>query len=239
MEPPRTPSYATGERDLELLRLHVEAVWGIHLPPPALGDSAPLPGVIRPPWTLYLAEMAGGRVRLWRPDVAPAARPGLVTRAEEALVRPPEMPAVPGIACEVALRHAESPTLDLAAARRIARPIERREGPLVDTFEWGASAYYLATPDRAPIFGVVADGRLLSVAHSSRRTPSACELGISTRPDARRQGYALAATVLWTHAVAAQGRVPLYSALAANAASLALAAAAGYRPFARAAYLTL
>jgi hypothetical protein len=159
--------------------------------------------------------------------------------AEEALARPPEAPTVPGATCEVALHHVEPSKLDHTTARRIARPIDRHEGLLVDTFEWGASAYYLATPDRTPIFGVVADGRLLSVAHSSRRTPSACEMGITTRPDARRRGYALAATVLWTHAVAAEGRMPLYSALAANAASLALAAAAGYRPFARAAYLTL
>jgi len=73
----------------------------------------------------------------------------------------------------------------------------------------------------------------MSLAHSSRRTKEACELGIDTLPEARRRGYALAATILWTRAVIQEGLVPLYSALAENTASLRLAAAAGYRVFAR------
>ena len=58
---------------------------------------------------------------------------------------------------------------------------------------------------------------------------------MDTLPDARRRGYALAATVMWTKMVLQEGLVPLYSALADNKASLALAAAAGYRVFAHAA----
>jgi RimJ/RimL family protein N-acetyltransferase len=61
----------------------------------------------------------------------------------------------------------------------------------------------------------------------------ACELGIDTLPEARRRGYALAATIVWTRAVMQEGLVPLYSALAENTASLRLAAVAGYRVFAR------
>jgi hypothetical protein len=78
---------------------------------------------------------------------------------------------------------------------------------------------------------------LLSVAHSSRRTAQACELGIETRPEARRQRYALAATVVWSAAINDEGLTPIYSALAENTASLRLAVAAGYRVFARAALL--
>jgi predicted GNAT family acetyltransferase len=81
------------------------------------------------------------------------------------------------------------------------------------------------------------DGRLLALAHSSRRTAQACELGIDTLPEARRRGYALAATMLWTRAILDEGLIPFYSALAENSTSLALAAAAGYREFARAAYV--
>jgi RimJ/RimL family protein N-acetyltransferase len=80
---------------------------------------------------------------------------------------------------------------------------------------------------------VVIAGRLLSLAHSSRRTKEACELGIDTLLEARRKGYALAATILWTHAVMQEGLVPIYSAHAENTASLRLAAAAGYRAFAQ------
>jgi len=79
---------------------------------------------------------------------------------------------------------------------------------------------------------VIAD-QLLSLAHSFRRTREACELGIDTVPEARRKGYALAATILWTRAVLQEGLVPIYSALAENTASLRLADAAGYRAFAR------
>jgi predicted GNAT family acetyltransferase len=80
----------------------------------------------------------------------------------------------------------------------------------------------------------VFDGRLLNQAHSSRRTAEACELGIDTLPEARRRGYALAATVAWSASILAEGLVPIYSAFAANTASLRLAHGAGYRPFARA-----
>ena len=60
----------------------------------------------------------------------------------------------------------------------------------------------------------------------------ACELGIDTLPEARHQGYALAATILWTQAVLQERLVPIYSADAFNTASLRLADAAGYRAFA-------
>jgi RimJ/RimL family protein N-acetyltransferase len=102
----------------------------------------------------------------------------------------------------------------------------------VDNFEPGEVEYYFH-PDRRPLVGVIVEGRLLSLAHSSRRTNRACELGIDTLPEARRKGYALAATLLWAAAVTHEGFVAFYSASAENTASLALAAAAGYRAFAR------
>jgi predicted GNAT family acetyltransferase len=80
---------------------------------------------------------------------------------------------------------------------------------------------------------VVVAGRLLSLAHSSRRTAEACELGIDTLPEARRRGYALAATVVWSATIRAEGLTPIYSAFAENTASLRLAEAAGYRAFVR------
>jgi hypothetical protein len=53
-------------------------------------------------------------------------------------------------------------------------------------------------------------------------------LGINTLPEARRRGYARAATILWTALVQQQGLVPIYSAFAWNSASLHLARAVGY-----------
>lgn len=95
--------------------------------------------------------------------------------------------------------------------------------------EVGSAAYYLG-PQRAPCIGVFAGGRLVSVAHSSRRTTLACALGIETQSDARSRGYATSATIAWTHAVHQEGLLPIYSARADNTASLRLAAAAGYTP---------
>jgi RimJ/RimL family protein N-acetyltransferase len=102
----------------------------------------------------------------------------------------------------------------------------------LETFQTGSVEYFLQAECR-PLIGVIVEDRLLSLAHSSRRTSEACELGIDTLPDARRKGYALAATVLWAATVSLEGLVPLYSTSFDNEASLGLAAAAGYRVFAR------
>lgn len=224
--------------DLTLLCLHVEAVWSLQLPPLTYGDVELSPDVTPPAWALYLGQLAGGAVRIWTPGISSGVRAQLSSQAEAALRLPPDAPAPSGVSREVALSLRAAPTPEsAAAAARLARRLGPDDTALLEAFEPGEAAYYLA-PQRAPVFGVVVDGRLLSVAHSSRRTPAACELGVETRPAARRRSYGLAVTLRWAQAVAAEGLLPLYSARADNAASLALAAAAGYRPFAHAAYLS-
>ncbi len=121
--------------------------------------------------------------------------------------------------------------MSLAQAQLLAHSITLDNQMQVEAFQPEATQYFFEQ-SRKPLFGTIRDGRLLSIAHSSRRTSEACELGIETLPEAGRQGYALAATILWTHEVLRENLVPIYSALAENSASLALAAAAGYRPFA-------
>jgi RimJ/RimL family protein N-acetyltransferase len=220
--------------DRTLLRLHVEAVWGVRLPPieEQATDVTLLPESQLPTWLLCAAVLSSGNVSIWRPDVEAAQREVLRDRADAALALPPAVTTEPGISREVALHRAAPAKLDSATARTIARPITAQDQPLVETFESGSTPYYFH-PDRGPLIGIVSAGRLLSLAHSSRRTSEACELGIDTLPEARRKGYALAATVLWAEAVAQEGLVPIYSAAIENEASLKLATAAGYRPFAR------
>ncbi len=53
-----------------LLRLHIEAVWGVQLPPITQNTVELLREGIQPPWKLYAAEMADEQVAIWRPDVA-------------------------------------------------------------------------------------------------------------------------------------------------------------------------
>ena len=217
-----------------LLRLHVEAVWGIQLPQLTQDDVELAAAGRQPPWRLYLADVAGAQVAIWRADVAAQERAALRARAREALTTPFTERVAAQISREVALHQIAAPSMSSAAAQQIARPLTLEDHELVNAFE-PASADYYFYPERRPLIGVIVAGRLLSLAHSSRRTPQACELGIDTLPEARRKGYALAATLLWAEGVTQEGLIPLYSASAANSASLRLAAAAGYRAFAQAA----
>jgi RimJ/RimL family protein N-acetyltransferase len=214
-----------------LLRLHVEAVWGVRLPPIEQNDVSLLPEGHQPSWKLCAAAMAGGHVHIWRPDASSAEREALLKRAHEALNSPLTVVAAAGISREVAFHQVEPPALEIETARQMARLLTSRDRPLLRTFQPNSEDYYLH-PDRRPLIGVVTEGRLLSLAHSSRRTSEACELGIITLPAARRRGYALAATTLWAATVSQEGLVPIYSALVKNTASLNLASASGYRVFA-------
>jgi RimJ/RimL family protein N-acetyltransferase len=215
--------------DRTLLRLHVEAVWNITLPPleetlSELVLRASLP--VLPPWSLYLGTFGQEQVTLWNPKVAPDERVQLLQRAHRT-----------GVAWDSTLRmrrevafHAPvvSPEQQ-AQARQSARVLTSADSALIDVFEPGSAQYFLQ-PSCAPCIGVVVTDRLVSIAHTSARTPRACELGINTLEGERRHGYAKAATTLWTALIEQQGLVPVYSAFAWNTASLGLAEAVGYTP---------
>lgn len=224
--------------DRALLRLHVEAVWGVKLAPLERNAMSLLPESIQPDWRLYAADLAGERVLIWRTGLESAERAGLLTRLDQVWRLPEQGPLPPGISREVAFRLAAAPEIDLAAARQIVRLLTPDDYALIETFRPGAAEAMLR-PALRPLLGVVSAGRLLSLAHSSRRTAEACELGIDTLPEARRRRYALAATVAWSASIAAEGLTPLYSAFVENSASLRLAISAGYREFARAATIGL
>ncbi len=251
MSAPNATRPAYPDDDQSWLRLHIGAVWGVSMPPlsPGMGDVRLEPEGTPPPWALYLGELTanGGRIHIWRSDVTPGERARLLGRGAGALATTPA--PTPGARCEVALRPMAAPRITLDAARQIARRLNRddpAECALLMALEATSHHYADEEAIRAavateydPLIGVVVEGRLLALAHSSRRTAQACELGINTLPEARRQGYALAATVAWAQLVADEGLAPIYSAFAENTASLALANAAGYRPFVRAAQIAL
>ena len=226
----------------ELLRLHIEAVWNVDAPK-LTGDEAQMPPGQREPcedvgplWAGYSARCAdSGALRLWRADMAPDRRAELAELMERALDHPEEQ--IPGVRREVVLHQIAAPAISPVEAARLARILGPEDAALARAF-YADDPDYLLAPRRAPVVAVVVEGRALCMAHSSRRTPDACELGIDTKPESRRRGYALAATMLWAHAVRYEGLIPFYSAMAENMASLALAHAAGYREFARAAYVT-
>ena len=210
----------------ELLRLHLEAVWGLTLP--ALDEPARefvLAGRL-PPWSLYLGTFAQEQVAIWHPGVVAEQRSLYLANARKADV---VWDQASGLRREVVFHYASMRQEQQAQARQRARILGAEDADLINDFE-AASALYFLAPHRAPCIGVVVDGRLVSIAHSSRQTPAACELGIDTLPEARRRGYAAAATTLWTAMVQQKGLIPIYSAFASNIASLRLAKATGYVP---------
>jgi hypothetical protein len=217
--------------DRTLLRLHIEAVWDVHLPSQMRNDVDISTGGKLPPWLLYVAQLTSERVYIWRPDMDEAARQALLQQVERAFTLSTEEARARGIEREIAFKFTEQPTMDMERAQQLAHLITPDEYAQVERFEPGAGEYYFA-PERQPLYGVSVEGRLLSIAHSARRTAEACELGLDTLPEARRQGYAIAATLLWTRTIIKERCIPFYSALAENVASLALAHKAGYRAFA-------
>lgn len=210
--------------DSAFLRLHIEAVWGISIRP-LDGATVELPATSTlPPWSLYLAHLSQGQVTIWRPGIAPVQRDDLLKRARTSDIR---FDAANGMRREMVLRLATMPDQSPANPNPTCRRLTAADAPLLEAFESGSASYFL-DPQHAPCFGVIIAGAPVSVAHSSRRTRAACELGINTAPTARRQGYATAATRAWTEAVQQEGLTPIYSAFAHNTASLRLAAATGY-----------
>ncbi len=210
----------------ELLRLHIEAVWNLTLP--TLDESASELVLTQsiPPWSLYLGSFAQEHVAIWHPETPPGQRPLLQEQARKANVI---WDASVGMRREVVFHSPHISPQHQLQAGRLARVLTADDTDLINTFEAG-SAWYFLNPRTAPCIGVIVDGRLVSIAHSSRQTPAACELGIDTLPEARRRGYAAAATTLWTALVQQKGLVPIYSAFAENTASLHLAESVGYVP---------
>lgn len=78
-------------------------------------------------------------------------------------------------------------------------------------------------PDRWPIMAILEEGVPVSVCFSSRLSEFAAEAGVETTPQSRGRGYAGIVTTAWAAAIRESGRTPIYSALATNEASLAVA----------------
>ncbi len=210
----------------ELLRLHIEAGWNLTLPALEEATQDFVFTQSLPPWSLYLGTFAEVQVALWHPEVTPEQRLQLRTQARKA-----------GVVWDQAVQMRRelvfhSPLISpeqQAQAQQQARVLGEDDADRINAFE-AVSASYFLNPHMAPCIGVIVDGRLVSIAHSSRQTASACELGINTLPEARRRGYATAATILWTALLQQKGLVPIYSAFAWNTASLHLAKSIGYMP---------
>ena len=125
-----------------MLRLHVEAVWGVRLPSAVPNDVELLPDSSQPSWKLCAADLASDRVYIWRPDVTTTEREALRLETGKALAFPPIGAALPGVHQEVALSLVASPRLDEATARNIARHLTEKDRSLVETLKPDAHGRY-------------------------------------------------------------------------------------------------
>ena len=134
--------------DLAFLRLHIEACWGPH--PPALvpGEQTLLPGGTEPPWKVYLADTAPGRVVLWRPDVAVERRETLLARATASLACPPDSALDPDVRREVVLRLAASPPDNIVPRDATIRRLTAADAPLFAAFDPDDPPYYVRAENR-------------------------------------------------------------------------------------------
>jgi len=86
------------------------------------------------------------------------------------------------------------------------------------------------------VYGVVADGTVVSVAYAHRSGPAGelvADFGVETAPAWRRKGYARTAVSHVVTDMAARGGEALYICAPENAASMATAASAGFVPWGR------
>jgi RimJ/RimL family protein N-acetyltransferase len=73
-----------------------------------------------------------------------------------------------------------------------------------------------------PGFALIRDGKAVSVAFTTRSGERGAESGVDISPAYRGRGYATAVVAAWAEAVRRSGRLAFYSAVAENAASLAV-----------------
>lgn len=101
-----------------------------------------------------------------------------------------------------------------------ARPLTLEELPLFADWlpEHGGTA-----ADRAPIFGVMREGRPVSVAYCATVPGAASEVGVQTAPAWRGHGFAAQVVAGWAREMQRRAVVPLYSTGWDNAASRAVA----------------
>ena len=87
--------------------------------------------------------------------------------------------------------------------------------------------------------GAIVDDRLVGLAHTNAVTARYADIGVATRKEFRRRGFASAAASFVARRLQERGLVPVWSAGEDNEASLALAAKLGFREVSRRVYLNM
>ncbi len=85
---------------------------------------------------------------------------------------------------------------------------------------------------RSPALAVLENNRAVSVCFCARRSATAAEAGVETTESHRRRGLGASVTAAWARAIRAGGRMPSYSTVWTNEASLGIARKLGLIPYA-------
>src|SRR5690349_12222808 len=125
-----------------LLRMHIEAVWNVHLPPLVQDSVELLSEEERLFWQVYLADIAGEQIVIWRPDVPVKERGAALNRLQKALHLPATEPVAAEIRREVMLSQEAAPTISREFAQQLARPLTPDDQNLVERFEPGSLNHY-------------------------------------------------------------------------------------------------
>jgi len=224
------PPAANGDRpaDLELMRLHVEALFTHD----ANGDLTRVnepSGAAAP--RFFVGRTGDGILLRFRHDVATNVRHELeaLTRDDASLIRSAE--PLPNVSryVEILARSApvertwSGPTFTFPDPSPVAGDADRVTAPNASVLEPELPAWLPDVAVGQPMFAVVVDGRAVSVCCTVRVTERAYEAGVETASAHRGRGYAARATAAWARAVRDMGRVPLYSTSWQNTASRAVA----------------
>lgn len=207
----------------------------------SLNELEPVPPPTPAP-RVYLGVTAGGIVRGYRHDVPSVLRiavEAFCDRAGALASSPDDFTA----ALRAALTARDSaaadweisagPAYDFPEAVPIAGDvalIEPGQETLLET-DFPFTATWLR--ERWPCYGVVAEGRAVSICYSARRTAEVAEAGVDTAEKFRGRGYAALVTAAWANAIRAAGITPVYSTSDDNLASQAVARKLGLRRFGR------
>jgi hypothetical protein len=225
------------DRDLELMRLHVEALF-VH------DESCRLvrvnvPEFIEPP-RFFLGRMAAGvlvRFSAGFPDEI-AARLSELSKTEACNLADKDPvhalkyleilatnSPVKGACNEQAFAFPDA--FEPAVASEVVQITQDN----ADLLRGGLDDWLADIPTAQPFVAVVQNGRAVSLCASVRITPHAHECGIETVPNHRGRGLAAQAAAVWAVEVRKIGATPLYSTLWDNIASQRVAAKLGCRHF--------
>ena len=133
------------------------------------------------------------------------------------------------------------PVADLSAPE--VRQLRLDDVPLLTEYRGSAGGTGFATFEDlltdGMAAGAVVDGSLVGLAHTNALTARYADIGVATRREFRRLGFASVAASIVALRIQERGLVPVWSAGEDNEASLALAAKLGFREVSRRVYLNM